>query len=195
MSKNIEMNYFNGSGYEQLYPRSKMSNISDWNSYVYSKDEINQFINKNGTVKFESDLLVNTEYYIDLGKPFYEYNYIAITGILSPGNVLYISITSKNHVSTSTSRVDIMKAHNSMNLYEGAIIFTSCLADADYGKEDDFNFYVPCFCYDFSTGHVICETQWLECANRNNVKKEDMTILNLENKIAEEAKHIKVIVY
>ena len=40
VSRNIEMNYLNGSGYEQLYPRTNMSNISDWNSYVYSKAQV-----------------------------------------------------------------------------------------------------------------------------------------------------------
>ena len=42
---NVEMSYFNGSGYDQLYPRSKMSNISDWNSYVYSKSEVDNTVN------------------------------------------------------------------------------------------------------------------------------------------------------
>ena len=44
MSKNIEMNYFNGSGYEQLYPRTNMNNISDWNSYVYSKSQVDSTV-------------------------------------------------------------------------------------------------------------------------------------------------------
>ena len=42
---NVEMSYFNGSGYDQLYPRSKMSNISDWNSYVYSKSQVDNTVN------------------------------------------------------------------------------------------------------------------------------------------------------
>ena len=44
VSRNIEMNYFNGSGYEQLYPRTNMSNISDWNSYVYSKSQVDNTV-------------------------------------------------------------------------------------------------------------------------------------------------------
>lgn len=40
MSKNIEMNYFNGSSYDQLYPNTVMSNVNDWGNYVYSKSEV-----------------------------------------------------------------------------------------------------------------------------------------------------------
>lgn len=48
---NVEMSYFNGSGYDQLYPRSKMSNISDWNSYVYSKSQVDSNISSiNGRI-------------------------------------------------------------------------------------------------------------------------------------------------
>lgn len=34
------MNYFNGNEYDQLYPRTNMSNVSDWGNYVYSKSEV-----------------------------------------------------------------------------------------------------------------------------------------------------------
>ena len=39
-TRNIEMNYFNGSSYDQLYPNTVMSNVSDWGNYVYSKSEV-----------------------------------------------------------------------------------------------------------------------------------------------------------
>ena len=41
---NIEMNYFDGTEYNILYPKTNMSNINDWNSYVYSKNEVNKNI-------------------------------------------------------------------------------------------------------------------------------------------------------
>lgn len=44
MSKNIEMNYFNGSSYEELYPQTNLSNILDWNGQIYSKLEIDSKI-------------------------------------------------------------------------------------------------------------------------------------------------------
>lgn len=45
MSKNIEMNYFNGNEYEVLYPSVTMGNIGDWNDYVYSKSKVDNIIN------------------------------------------------------------------------------------------------------------------------------------------------------
>ena len=40
MSKNIEMNYFNGSGYEVLYPQTNLANVLDYSNYLYNKTEI-----------------------------------------------------------------------------------------------------------------------------------------------------------
>lgn len=40
MSKNIEMNYFNGSGYEALYPQTNLANVFDYSNYLYSKTEV-----------------------------------------------------------------------------------------------------------------------------------------------------------
>ena len=42
---NIEMNSFNGSSYDQLYPQTLMNNISDWKENIYSKSETDNFIN------------------------------------------------------------------------------------------------------------------------------------------------------
>ena len=36
------MNSYNGSTYDQLYPKTLLNNISDWNSNIYSKNEINE---------------------------------------------------------------------------------------------------------------------------------------------------------
>lgn len=44
---NIEMNSFNGSSYDQLYPQTLINNISDWNSVIYSKEEINTTVLQN----------------------------------------------------------------------------------------------------------------------------------------------------
>lgn len=41
---NIEMNYFNGTEYDQLKPNTVMNNISDWNDYIYSKNEVDESI-------------------------------------------------------------------------------------------------------------------------------------------------------
>ena len=39
-NRNIQMNYFNGVDYDVLNPRTTIGNISDWNSAIYSKSEI-----------------------------------------------------------------------------------------------------------------------------------------------------------
>lgn len=41
---NIEMNSYNGSTYDQLYPRTYLSNILDWTSSIYSKTEVDNLI-------------------------------------------------------------------------------------------------------------------------------------------------------
>ena len=50
---NIEMQYYNGSEYDVLYPNIPISAVSDWNDNVYSKDEIN---NKIGNASYSMDL-------------------------------------------------------------------------------------------------------------------------------------------
>ena len=63
MSKNIEMNYYNGSDYEILYPSVMMNNIGDWQSNVI---EVSQNVLKeyNSWNKFKETELVynNTEF-------------------------------------------------------------------------------------------------------------------------------------
>ena len=46
MAKNIEMNYYNGTDYEILYPSVMMNNIGDWQSNVYSKAETDNKIDE-----------------------------------------------------------------------------------------------------------------------------------------------------
>lgn len=44
MSKNIEMNYKVSDGYEILYPNILLANVTDWNTSIYSKSEIDSKI-------------------------------------------------------------------------------------------------------------------------------------------------------
>ena len=41
---NIEMQYYNGSSYDVLYPNIPLSNVNDWEDNVYSKTEIDSTI-------------------------------------------------------------------------------------------------------------------------------------------------------
>lgn len=46
---NIEMNSFDGSQYNQLYPRTLLNNVTDWNGSIYSKSEIDSELNSVST--------------------------------------------------------------------------------------------------------------------------------------------------
>lgn len=46
---NIEMNSFNGSTYDQLYPKTLLENVSNWNGSVYSKSEVDSELNSVST--------------------------------------------------------------------------------------------------------------------------------------------------
>ena len=53
-SYNIEMQYYNGSSYDTLYPNIPISAVSDWEDNVYSKNEIN---NKIGNANYSMNLI------------------------------------------------------------------------------------------------------------------------------------------
>ena len=38
---NIEMNSYDGSQYNQLYPQTLLNNVTDWSNILYTKNEIN----------------------------------------------------------------------------------------------------------------------------------------------------------
>lgn len=44
--KNVEMNYFNGIDYDIIRPNIGLSNVSDWESNLYSKNEIDNKISE-----------------------------------------------------------------------------------------------------------------------------------------------------
>ena len=46
---NIEMNSFDGSQYNQLYPRTLLNNVTDWNGSIYSKSEVDSELNSVST--------------------------------------------------------------------------------------------------------------------------------------------------
>lgn len=37
---NIEMSSYNGTSYDQLYPKTLLANVSDWSNSIYSKSEV-----------------------------------------------------------------------------------------------------------------------------------------------------------
>ena len=43
--KNVEMNYFNGADYDVIRPNILLGNVSDWVNRIYSKGEVDAFIN------------------------------------------------------------------------------------------------------------------------------------------------------
>lgn len=63
---NIEMNSFNGSQYNQLYPRTLLNNITDWRNTLYTKTEIdsqkNEIMNAiNETSQENGELLTSAK--------------------------------------------------------------------------------------------------------------------------------------
>ena len=42
---NVQMQYFNGSSYDSLYPSTYLNNITNWNNSIYSKGEVDGKIN------------------------------------------------------------------------------------------------------------------------------------------------------
>ena len=97
---NIEMNYFNGSGYDQLYPRTNMSNISDWNSYVYSKNQVDEDISSlNSTIGSLQSTVSSLNNKVD-----------SITSNFSVSNIGSFRLT--------TSRTTLFNANNYINNYQ-----------------------------------------------------------------------------
>lgn len=43
---NIEMNSFNGSSYDVLYPRTVLNNVTDWANSIYSKSQVDSQISQ-----------------------------------------------------------------------------------------------------------------------------------------------------
>ena len=63
---NIEMNSYDGSQYNQLYPRTLLNNVTDWSNTLYTKTEIdnqkNEIMNAiNETSPENGDLLTSAE--------------------------------------------------------------------------------------------------------------------------------------
>ena len=40
MAYNIQMNYYDGSSYQELNPRTLLANVSDWRNSIYNKTEV-----------------------------------------------------------------------------------------------------------------------------------------------------------
>ena len=43
---NIEMNSFNGTSYDVLYPRTLLNNVTNWSSSIYNKSQVDSKINE-----------------------------------------------------------------------------------------------------------------------------------------------------
>ena len=42
--KNVEMNYFNGADYDVIRPSTNFELVSEWENYIYSKNEVDNLI-------------------------------------------------------------------------------------------------------------------------------------------------------
>ena len=97
-TRNIEMNYFNGSGYDVLHPSVTMGNVGDWNNYVYSKSEVdgsigsvNNSLNSNvSEINGKIDEInINIEELNTFNQTKYKYNLIKSTKVEKSMSVGY----------------------------------------------------------------------------------------------------------
>ena len=94
---NIEMNSYDGSQYNQLYPKTLLNNISDWSSMLYSKDEVdskissvnNLILGRNNYSLITTTTLNMNQATINLPKQFKDYYslFIYVNNYLNAGNV------------------------------------------------------------------------------------------------------------
>ena len=93
---NIEMNTYNGTTYDQIYPQTLLNNIVDWSNSIYSKNEVNNLIN---TFKSNFNYLLDILYYTGTGSSTQNITLpknseLAIVGSLETAPFMY---TNANH--------------------------------------------------------------------------------------------------
>lgn len=97
---NIEMQYYNGTSYDVLYPNIPLSSVSDWNDSIYSKSEVDSTINSVNTQ------ISNIQSFIDIGD---------WSALVSNRTVTHNEITEDT--------TDQILGQNWLNPYEDAIIY------------------------------------------------------------------------
>ena len=113
---NIEMNSFNGSQYNQLYPRTLLNNITDWSNTLYTKTEIdnqkNEIMNainetspENGELLTSAEISIHTSNIrsdsLTLPKPLRNYRIISIYISSDRDNIVLGSMGSYLRLNTS----------------------------------------------------------------------------------------------
>ena len=66
MAHNIQMNYYDGSSYQELNPRTLLANVTDWQDNIYSKTEVDTIKNtlQGNITNIEENILKNINKYI-----------------------------------------------------------------------------------------------------------------------------------
>ena len=117
---NIEMNSFNGSSYDQLYPQTLLSNVSNWNNSIYSKTEVDNIINSN-----IEDVEENLTKQLQIPN-FVQYQTKRING----------TMTSNSHSSSENTIAKQLFPSNTFYCYEDIII----MASGSVTMEDEKNY-------------------------------------------------------
>lgn len=118
---NIEMNQFDGSQYNQLYPRTLLNNVTDWSNTLYTKTEIdnqkNEIMNainetspENGSLLASAEIQINTSRLssdkIVLPKPLRNYRMISIYISSDRDNIILGANTFYLRLSRSSNSVE-----------------------------------------------------------------------------------------
>lgn len=119
---NIEMNSYNGSQYNKLYPRTLLNNVTDWNGSIYSKSEVDGFVKlKMGQFQLVNQIdCTNKKTWIDIN----------FNGKIADYSALFIYIENlkgknfdRNYLQTSNGiRLGDIKLYEESSYYEDSLV-------------------------------------------------------------------------
>ena len=70
MSYNIQMNYFDGSSYQELNPVTLLANVSDWQDNIYNKTEVDTIKNNlQNDINSIKKFIFQTSFYVNITQP------------------------------------------------------------------------------------------------------------------------------
>ena len=129
---NIEMNSYNGSNYDVLYPKTVLNNITNWNSNIYSKAQIDSTISDiNDKISKNEEAINQNLESITKSKGFCK-KYGGGTYTVN-GKYVVISEIAEDIIINSYGAIAIIKNHSEI-VYSGSL----CISDSndfEYGIE------------------------------------------------------------
>lgn len=153
---NIEMNTLNSSGvYDQLFPRTYLTNVLDWSNTIYSKTEVDNSINSLKTsIETEYEMVLKWDYVtytgtgsgtqtVELGHQMKDIILLFIipsTPSRADGMIMAIS-SVKNMVKLGSSNGPYV-TDGSFNISGTSIKFTSQSSAGSFYGKTTYNIYI-----------------------------------------------------